>query len=99
MPKIYVLLQDTPSHEKGEEFYYKDLSKSYCSARTVKGFQLMFPPEFVEQNRDWFKIKEDKVWTDSDMIEFAGEISGIMTGRVKIRLDQFKSMKHKNQKL
>jgi hypothetical protein len=76
MNKVFILLQDTPSHEKGEEFYYRDVFKCYCSIHTAKGFELMFPPEFVENKPEWFKIKEEKVWTDSDMIEFARMIGG-----------------------
>jgi hypothetical protein len=70
MDKIYILQNDTPSHEKGEEFYYNETTKYYCSDKTTKGYQLMFPPHLVEDNPEWFKLKEEKEFTENDLREF-----------------------------
>lgn len=71
--KVYILQRDLPDLKAGSELHKEGEYYYYVSTNNRKS---AYHESHVEINPDWFKLKEEKVWTDSDMIEFARMIGG-----------------------
>lgn len=63
-PKIYILLKDTPVYKAGTEYEYNPFNDHYRNRFEVTDIYLR---NEVESNPEWFKLKEEKEFTESDM--------------------------------
>lgn len=71
--KVYILQRDLPDIKAGTELSKKGEKYYYISTNNRNS---AYHESHVENNPEWFKLKEEKAWTDSDMIEFARMIGG-----------------------
>lgn len=57
-PKVYVLLKDLPTCKSGALFTEDDSCAGYSS---IEEYQTWFPTEFIENNPEWFKEKQQPI--------------------------------------
>lgn len=99
--KIYILLKDLPNAKAGKELSLDNpkCPTTWYSFVDIRGQVVKFAAYDVENMPEWFKLKEEKVWTDSDMIEFLSESTILPKEAINTKLEEFKLIKHQNQKI
>lgn len=67
--KTYILLKDLPDAKAGDEYesvIAESNKKRYYRNKTKGGF-FTYSQEQVENNPEWFKLKEEPIYTESDL--------------------------------
>lgn len=88
----YILQKDLPDYEAGEEFVYSKNSLYYEASNTDKdGCRGKWPPSYVENNPEWFKLKEDNVlfisWSASVHNKSTGYFSPMYHDSLELKTD------------
>lgn len=67
--KIYILQKDLPNIKAGNEFIWDDLNKSYKPKKYATDSETItvFNEFYVENNPDWFELREEKKYTETQM--------------------------------